>query len=127
MSDFSTLSRRERQIMEILYATGGATVMQVVAKLPNPPTDKAVRRMLQILEAKAHVQRRRDDREFIYRPVQSKKQAGKKALQRLLDTFFGGALDQAFAVHLGDRESKFTDEQLSRMTQLIEQARRKGR
>ncbi len=127
MTDFSTLSRRERQIMEIVYAAGGATVMQVVAKLPNAPTDKAVRRMLQILEERGHVRRRKDGREYVYRAVHSRKQAGKKALQSLLDTFFDGALDKAFAVHLGAKDSSLTDEQLSRMMKLIEDARKKGR
>jgi predicted transcriptional regulator len=127
MTDFSTWSRRERQIMEILYAAGGATVMQVVGQLPNAPTDKAVRRLLQILEEKGHVQRRKVGREFVYRPIQSKKQVGKKALQRLLDAFFDGALDKAFAVHLGSKEAKLDDEQLDRMLELIESARKKGR
>lgn len=127
MTDFSTLSRRERQIMEILYAEGGTTVMEVVARLPNSPSDKAVRRLLQILEEKGHVQRRKAGREFVYRPIQSKMRAGKQALQRLLDTFFDGALEKAFAVQLGAKGSKITDEQLNRLTELIAEARKKGR
>ncbi len=127
MAEFSTLSRRERQIMEILYATDGATVRQVVAELPNAPTDQAVRRLLQILEEKGHVQRQRADREFVYCPVESRKRAGEQALKRLLDTFFDGALDKAFAVHLGAKDTRITDEQLLRMRELIENARKKGR
>lgn len=101
--------------------------MEVVASLPNAPTDKAVRRLLQILEEKGHVQRKKTGPEFVYRPVQSKKQAGKKALQNLLDTFFDGALDKAFAVHLGNKKSELTDEQLLHMKKLIDEARKKGR
>jgi predicted transcriptional regulator len=127
MTDFSTLSRRERQIMEILYAEGGTTVMEVVARLPKAPSDKAVRRLLQILEEKGHVQRRKAGREFVYRPIQSKMRAGKQALQRLLDTFFDGALEKAFAVQLGAKGSKISDEQLNRLTELIAEARKKGR
>ena len=127
MTDFSALSRRERLIMEILYAARGATVMQVVAELPNAPSDKAVRRLLQILEEKGHVQRRKGGREFVYRPLQSKKEAGKQALKRLLNTFFDGALDKAVALHLGTKDFKVTDEQLNRMMQLIAEARKKGR
>ena len=127
MPDFSSLSRRERQIIEILYAAGGATVTQVVAELPSAPSDQAVRRLLQILEEKGHVQRRKDGREFVYQPIQSKKRAGAQALKRLLDTFFDGALDQACAVHLGATDSRLTDEQLSRMKELIDNARKKGR
>ncbi|APW60335.1 BlaI/MecI/CopY family transcriptional regulator [Paludisphaera borealis] len=127
MSDFSTLSRRERQIMEILYALDGATVMQVVAGLENAPTDNAVRRLLQILEEKGHVQRHKAGREFIYRPIQSRKRAGERALKRLLETFFEGALDKAFAVHLGSKDARITDAQLDRMMDLINEARQKGR
>ena len=127
MPDFSNLSRRERQIMEILYAAGGATVMHVVADLPNAPSDQAVRRLLQILEEKGHVQRNKAGREFMYQPIQSKKRAGAQALKRLLDTFFDGAIDQACAVHLGATDSHITDEQLRRMRELIDNARKKGR
>lgn len=94
MVDFRALSRRERQIMDILYSTRGATVMQVVSRLPDPPSDKAVRRLLQILEEKGHVRRNKVGREYRYHPVQSRKQAAKQALQRLLDTFFDGAPDK---------------------------------
>jgi len=127
MSDFSTLSRRERQIMEILYAADGATVAQVAAGLEGEPTDSAVRRMLQILEEKGHVQRRKSGREFVYSPTQSRKRAGERALKRLLETFFDGALDKAFAVHLGSKDSRITDEELARLSDLIDEARRQGR
>ena len=127
MVDLTELSRRDRQIMEILYAAEGATVTQVMAELPNAPTDNAVRRLLQILEDKGYVQRTKVGREHIYHPIQSKKQAGKKALQRLLDTFFDGAIDQAFAVHLGGKDPNLSEEQLSRMMQMIKEARKKGR
>ena len=127
MTDSSGLSRRERQIRDILYAKGGATVMEVVRELPNPPTDKAVRRLLQILEEKGHVRRRKVGREYVYRPIQSKKHAGAQALRHVLDTFFEGAVDQAFAIHLGSKESSVTAEQLERMIQLIAEARKQGR
>ncbi|MDZ4818123.1 MAG: BlaI/MecI/CopY family transcriptional regulator [Planctomycetota bacterium] len=127
MTDLTNLSRRERQIMEILFADEAATVMQVVAKLPKAPSDKAVRRMLQILEEKGYVQRRKVGREFQYRPVQSRKRAAVQSLQRLLDTFFNGAIDEAFAVHLGTKNSNISDEQLTRMLDLIQDARQKGR
>jgi predicted transcriptional regulator len=127
MADFSTLSRRERQIMEILYAAGGATMMQVMAELPNAPSDQAVRRLLQILEDKGHVRRRKEGREFVYRPIEAKERAGQHTLKRLLDTFFDGALDKAFAIHLGATDSRITDDQLGRLSELIDTARKKGR
>jgi predicted transcriptional regulator len=127
MADPSKLSRRERQIMDRLYARRKATVNEVRGDLPDPPTDKAVRRMLEILEEKGHVKRRKDGREFVYRPTQSKKLAGERALRHVLETFFGGALDQAVAVHLGSKKSDLTDEELARLSQLIEEARQQGR
>lgn len=126
MHDPALLSRRERQIMDIIYAVGEATVRQVQAKLPDPPTDMAVRRMLQILEEKGQVQRRAEGREVVYLPAQSKARAGLSALQHVLDTFFSGAVDEALAAHLASKEAA-SPEQLARMRKLIEQARKEGR
>jgi BlaI family transcriptional regulator, penicillinase repressor len=125
MHDPANLSRRERQIMDAIYATGEATVRQVQARLPDPPTGMAVRRMLQILEEKGLLRRRAEGREVVYLPTHSKERAGVKALQHVLDTFFGGAVDEALAAHLAARESA-TPEQLARMRKLIEQTRKEG-
>jgi predicted transcriptional regulator len=127
MSEPSKLSRRERQIMDILYTREGATVAEVRDKLPNPPTDKAVRRMLQILEEKGVVSRRKGEREFVYRPRQTKRRAGVNALRHVLDTFFEGSVDQAVAAHFSTRESGVTEEQLERLRSLVEEAREEGR
>ena len=94
MAEPSQLSRREREIMDILYALGGATTMEVVGAMKDPPTDKAVRRLLHILVEKGHVRRRQRGREVVYVPKQPKKRAGLKALQHVIDTFFEGALDE---------------------------------
>jgi predicted transcriptional regulator len=120
------LSRRERQIMDLMFAEGEATVKQIQAALPNPPTDMAVRRMLHILVEKGQLSRRQAGREVIYSPTQSKQRAGASALQHVLDTFFGGAVDVALAAHLAKKES-VTSEQIARMRELIEQARQEGR
>ena len=126
MPDQSQLSRRERQIMDIIYAAGEATVRQVQARLPEPPTDMAVRRMLQILEEKGQLKRRPEGREVVYLPAHSKQRAGLKALQHVIDTFFSGALDEALAAHLASKEAA-SPEQLAWMRKLIEQARKEGR
>ena len=126
MLDPSRLSRRERQIMDIIYAAGQATVRQVQARLPNPPTDMAVRRMLQILEERGHLRRRPEGREVLYFPAHSKARAGLRAFQHVLDTFFSGAVDEALAAHLASKEAA-SPEQLARMRKLIEQARKDGR
>jgi BlaI family transcriptional regulator, penicillinase repressor len=126
MHNPSQLSRRERQIMDIIYAAGEATVRQVQARLQDPPTNMAVRRMLQILEEKGELRRRPKGREVVYLPAQSKARAGLNALQHVLDTFFSGALDDALAAHLGSKVSA-SPEQLARMRNIIEQARKEGR
>jgi len=127
MTQHAKLSRRERQIMDVLYAKGGATVMEVCRELPDPPTDMAIRRLMHILEEKGHVKRHKRGREYVYVPKQSKKRAGTNAFQHVLDTFFEGAVDEALASHLAKKETSLSDEQLERMIQLIEQARKHGR
>ena len=127
MSQIPSLSRRERQIMDILYAQGGATVATVQGELPEAPTDMAVRRLLHILEEKGHVVRRKEGRGFVYEPKQSKKSAGANALQHVLDTFFEGAVDQALATHLTCKQTKLTEEEWQRLNQLVENARDEGR
>jgi predicted transcriptional regulator len=119
-------SRRERQIMDVVFAKGEATVNQICAEIPDAPTDMAVRRMMHILEEKGHLRRRQEGREVVYLPVQSKARAGLNALQRVLDTFFDGSLDEALAAHLTKKEGATAD-QLSRMRALIDRARKEGR
>ncbi|MDB5388685.1 MAG: hypothetical protein JWM11_4331 [Planctomycetaceae bacterium] len=120
------LSRRERQIMDIVFAREEATVRQIQAELPDPPTDMAVRRLLQILEGKGHLGRRMNGREVVYFPKVSKQRAGTSALKHVLDTFFDGALDEALAAHFASKEAVGED-QLKRMQELIKQARKEGR
>src|SRR5687768_17287321 len=104
MSDPTQLSRRERQIMDVIFTRGEATVRQIQAELPDPPTDMAVRRMVHILESKDFLRRRQEGREVVYLPAQSKARAGMNALRHVLDTFFGGAVDEALAAHLTSKE-----------------------
>jgi predicted transcriptional regulator len=86
----------------------------------------AVRRMLHILEEKGHLRRRQEGREIVYSPAQSKKSAGISALRHVLNTFFGGAVDEALAAHLTDKEA-VTPDQLARMKKMIDQAREENR
>ena len=99
----------------------------VQAKIPEPPTDMAVRRLMHILEEKGHVKRlRKEGREVIYAPAQSKARAGLSALRHVLDTFFGGAVDEALAAHLTRKDASLTDEQAQRIQQLIDEAKKQG-
>jgi predicted transcriptional regulator len=126
MSKPSHLSRRESQIMDVVFAKGEATVRQIHSELPDPPTTMAVRRLLHILEEKGHLRRRKEGREVVYLPKQSRRRAGTSALQHVLDTFFNGAFDEALAAHLGSSET-VSEEQLKSMQKLIKQARQEGR
>lgn len=127
MSDPTQLSRRERQILDVLHAEESATVATVQAKIPDPPTDMAVRRLMHILEEKGHVKRlRKEGREVIYAPAQSKARAGLSALRHVLDTFFGGAVDEALAAHLTRKDASLTDEQAQCIQQLIDEAKKQG-
>ena len=127
MAESSNLSRRERQIMDILYAKGEASVLEIQSGLPSAPTPMAVRRMLQILEEKGAIARRKQGRGFIYRAKQARKRAGSKALKHVLETFFEGSLEQALATHLSDGTSKkISAGEVRRLMELIEQERGKG-
>jgi len=127
MPEPSELSRRERQIMEAVFALGQATVNQVVESIPAPPTAMAVRRLMHILEEKGHLRRRESGREVIYIPRQTKDKAGRRALERVLETFFGGSLEEALAAHLHSRKDRLSADERERLIKLIEQARQEGR
>jgi len=119
------LSRRERQIMDSLYARGEAGATQVLEDLPDPPTRTAVRTILRILEAKGHVKHRQQGREFIYSPIAPRERSGQSALRRVLQTFFGGSLEKALAAHFTDPKATLSPAERKRLTELIKQARPK--
>lgn len=127
MPESSELSRRERQIMDAVFALGEATVNQVVETIPSPPTPMAVRRMMHILEEKGHLRRRESGREVIYVPRQTKGKAGRLAFEQVLETFFGGSLEEALAAHLHSRKDQVSAEERERLIALIKQAQQEGR
>ena len=127
MPDPSKLTRRERQIMDVMFSRGEATVNQIAEALPDPPTAMAVRRMLHILEEKGHLRRRGQGREVVYTPKESKDKAGRSAFERVLETFFGGSLEQALSAHLLSRKDGVTEAERDRLVGLIEQTRKGGR
>ena len=127
MPDPSKLTRRERQIMDVMFTRGEATVNQIAEALPDPPTAMAVRRMLHILEEKGHLRRRGQGREVVYAPKECKDKAGRSAFERVLETFFGGSLEQALSAHLLSRKDGVTQAERERLVGLIEQTRKEGR
>lgn len=120
------LSRRERQIMGIVYARGQASATEVLNGLPDPPTRTAVRTLLRILEDKGHLKHTKRGREFVYRPTRPRARAGRSALRRVLQTFFDGSLENAVAVHLSDPQSALSAEELERLADLVRRARKRG-
>jgi predicted transcriptional regulator len=128
MSDPSQLSKRERQILDVVYAHGEASITRVLLEMPDPPMRGALRTLLRIMERKGYLTRRQEGREIVYRPTQPRGRAGRSALGRVVDVFFNGSLEKAVAAHLSDpqRKSKPGRDELQRLADLIEQAKRKG-
>jgi BlaI family penicillinase repressor len=125
MDEQTRLSRRERQIMEVVYARGKASATEVWENLPDRPSRTAVRTLLRILEEKGHLRHEKRGREFVYRPIRPRKHAGRSAMRGLLRTFFDGSLEKAVAAHLSDPESEPSPEELRRLVDLIDDARQK--
>jgi BlaI family transcriptional regulator, penicillinase repressor len=120
------LSRRERQIMEIVYARGEASAAQVLEELPDPPSYSAVRALLAILEQKGQLKHRAEQGRYIYAPTRRRAKAGRSALVRVLETFYEGSLEKAVAALL-QSDSRLSAEELQRLSELIDQARQEGR
>ncbi len=121
------LSRRERQIMDIVYAKGEVTAVEVHEAIPDPPSKTSVRTLLRILETKGHLTHFEDGPRYVYRAVRSRERVGKSSLRRVLDTFFEGSLERAVAAHLTDSAADLPPDELKRLSQLINQARKRGR
>jgi predicted transcriptional regulator len=120
------LSRRERQIVDILYSQGRATAAEVQAALPDPPSYSAVRAMLRILEEKGHVRHEQDGPRYVYVPTLARDNAKRSALRHMLQTFFDGSAEQAISALLDDSSTRLSDRELDRLARMIQQARRTG-
>jgi predicted transcriptional regulator len=126
-SDPAKLSRRERQIMDIIFELGQATAADVLDKLPDPPSYSAVRAMLRILEDKGHLKHHQDGPRYVFQPTLSRQDARDSAIQRVVRTFFDGSTEQAMAALLDLSSADMNEEDLDRLQQMIEQARKEGR
>lgn len=125
--DLSALGRRERQIVEILIRRGQATAAEVLEDLPDPPSYSAVRGMLRLLEEKGYVAHEWEGPRHVFRPTADPVQAQRSAVRDLLHTFFNNSVESAVAAMLGAAEKPLSEEQVRRLSLLIEQARRKGK
>jgi predicted transcriptional regulator len=121
------LSRRESQIMEILYRLRRAGAAEVLRELPDPPSYSSVRKLLEILEGKGYVEHEEEGRRYVYRPTTAPEDARRSVLRQVLHTFFGGSTEQAMQALLDVSRPGLDDAGLDRIVALAEQAKREGR
>jgi len=121
------LSRRERQIMDTLYRLGKASAADIREALEDPPTYTAVRTHLAILQDRGHVRFESDGTRYIYEPVVPHEEMAKSVMDGVLQNFFGGSVERVVATLIDREESSITQEQLDRLAEIIESARREGR
>jgi predicted transcriptional regulator len=118
-----TLSRRERQIMDVLYQKGKATAAEVMELLPDPPGYSSVRALLRILEEKGHIRHEMEGSKYVFIPSVHRDKAKRSAIRHLVQTFFDGSPEQAVAALLDLSAPGLSDEEVDRMTRLIEKSR----
>jgi predicted transcriptional regulator len=124
MTDAAKLTRRERQIMDVLYARGRATAAEVREGMANPPGYSAIRALLRILEDKGHVVHDEDGARYVYRPTVPARRAKRSALRHMVKTFFEGSPEKAVAALISD--SKLNQEELDRLSKLVNEAKKGG-
>jgi len=117
------LSRRERQIMDLLYELGRATAGDVMKALPGTPSDSTVRTQLRVLEAKGHVRHEEDGQKYVYLPVVPRRVVRRSALKHLVNTFFDGSAEKVVAALLGPDGSRLSEEELDRIADLVAKAK----
>ena len=117
------LTRRERQILDILFNLGRATANEVLERLPDPPTYTTIRGLLRVLESKGHARHEDDGGRYVYYPTVAKQRAAKSAIGHVVQTFFDGSPSRAMAALLGSE--RVSDEEIEQLAKLVESARRK--
>jgi predicted transcriptional regulator len=120
------LSRRERQIMDVVYRHGKVTAAEVLAELPDPPGYSAVRAMLRLLEEKGHIRHEQDGPRYVFLPTVNRDKARRSAMRHLVRTFFDGSTEDAVAALL-QNDAGMSDDELERLSRLIDGAKKEGR
>jgi BlaI family transcriptional regulator, penicillinase repressor len=123
----SALSRRERQIMDILYQFGRATANEVMAALPGDPNYSTVRTQLRVLENKGHIRHEEQGLRYVYMPTLPRHAVRQSALRHLLETFFEGSAEKMVSTLLGSEGARLSEEELERLAQLIDKAKKTGK
>lgn len=118
------LSRREREIMEIVFSLREATISDIQSRMKDAPTRPALRSLLTILEGKKRLRHTKRGREFVYAPTTEPASAGRSAFRRVLDTFFEGSIGQALVAHLGDPRSRLTSEEVMELEDFLRKAKK---
>lgn len=121
------LTRRERQIMDILYRCSRATAGEVIEQLPGTPSNSTVRTQLRVLEEKGHVRHEEHGLRFVYMPAVPRHAARRSALRHLVDTFFDGSAEKVVAAVLGGEGARVSEEELHRIAELVTKAQKEGR
>lgn len=120
------LARRERQIMDVIFQLGEATVGEVLERLPDPPSYSSVRTIIRKIESKGLLTHRQDGKRYVYRAKQSRETASRTALQKLMDVFFSGSAPDTVAAIMDVSAKTLDPEDLDRISKIIEQARKEG-
>jgi predicted transcriptional regulator len=121
----SELSRRERQIMDVVYQRGRASAAEIKEAMPSPPGDSSVRTFLRILEEKGYLKRKKQSGHYVYSPVEPRSRAALSAMARVVKTFFGSDVEGAVAAILSTADANLTPEQFDRLAEMIAEAKRK--
>jgi len=120
---YPSLSRREREIVEIIHRLGTPTLSEIIAEMSDPPVRAAVRTLMNILERKGHVTHGKQGREFVYQATRSREREGGSSLKRLLSTFFKGSLSDAIACHFAESPESLNKSELDEIAELVDRLR----
>ena len=120
--DDKQLTRRERQIMEVIFAKGEATAREILGEIPDPPGYSSVRKLLGILVEKGHLKQRTEGKRLVYSSRQARGRAARGAMQRLIDVFYGGSVEEAVSGLISLKKKELDQDQLARLAALIEEA-----
>jgi predicted transcriptional regulator len=123
----SVLTRREREIMDILYRLGRASAQEVLKAMADAPSYSAVRALLRLLEERGHVKHVEDGTRYVYLPAVTRSEARRKALSHVVTTFFGGSVEQAMLTLVESSRSKLSAEELERLSEIVERAKTEGK
>ena len=122
-SPLPPLSRRERELLEIIYRLRNSTVTEIMRQMEEPPTRAAVRFLLRVMEEKGHICHTKRGREFVYEATQARHSVGKSALHNVLHTFFDGSLQKGLGAYLADPKVQYDGSELAQLAEMIEEAK----